>query len=350
MTTCAREYRAEDAEAVRGLWARCFGTARGGQSVEWLFRSGPAGEAPRSVIEVDGRVVAHAGVAPMRFRLSGEQVRGGYSVGAMTDPEFQGQGLFVRVGEHLYERLEREGFAFVAGFSNARSHRLMTTRLGRTPLRPFPWCVRLLRPVAIARSILLGPTRSGAAAALSGSARTALESGGLVIEPCEAADDRLDQLWRRAEQTVRIGGIRDAAFARWRFDTRPDARYEAWMALRSGEPIAWAVHRDLELRGLRARFLVDWLVAPGDPRDAVAFLRAIEGDARRRDIALMSALMPGEGPGAEALGRAGYRRVPERLHPQKIRFSVRGFGRHEGLPLLVDLAAWYLTWSDTDVV
>lgn len=350
MTTQTRDYRAEDAEAVRGLWSRCFGNPAGGQTVDWLFRPGPAGEAPRSVVEVDGRVVAHAGVAPMRFLLSGEAVRGGYSVGAMTDPEFQGQGLFVQVGEHLYDRLEREGFAFVAGFSNARSHHLMTTRLGRTPLRPFPWCIRILRPVAAARSLLLRSAQNQASAEPPESKRTRTESGGLVIEPCEAADGRLDQLWQRAGQAIRIGGVRDAAFARWRFSTRPDARYETWLALRSGEPVAWAVHRDLGLRGVRARFLVDWLVAPGDPRDAGTLLRAIEGDARRRGVALMSALMPGDGPGAESLGRAGYRRVPERLHPQKIRFSVRGFGRHRGLPLLVDLAAWYLAWSDTDVV
>jgi len=137
-----------DEAAVAALWGRCFGEAKGGQTPAWLFREGPAGPAPRVVAEVDGRVVAHAGMMPVRFHVDGRTVRGGYSVGAMTDPDQQGRGWFVRTATHLYERLEREGFGFVAGFSNASSHHLHVTRLERTPVRPFPWCVRPLRPLA----------------------------------------------------------------------------------------------------------------------------------------------------------------------------------------------------------
>ncbi|NNL65226.1 MAG: GNAT family N-acetyltransferase, partial [Myxococcales bacterium] len=121
-----------DDPAVAELWQRSFGRASGGQTVEWLFRAGPAGPCPRSVAELDGRLVAHAGVSVARFRLSGREGVGGYSVGAMTDPDVRGRGLFVRTAEHLYARLAREGFAFVAGFSNANSEALHTGRLGRT--------------------------------------------------------------------------------------------------------------------------------------------------------------------------------------------------------------------------
>jgi predicted N-acetyltransferase YhbS len=341
-----RDYRPEDAAAVEDLWERCFGRAAGGQTVAWIFRPGPAGDAPRSVVEVDGRVVAHAGVAPMRFRLGGDEVRGGYSVGAMTDPDFQGRGLFARVGKHLYERLDREGFAFVAGFSNQQSHRLMTTRLGRTPIRPFPWCVRILAPMAAARSLLLGSPP----APLDDPAIRAERIGAIRLEPCAPDDERLDALWERARESVRIGGVRDAAYARWRFASRPEAGYAALLALRGDTPLAWAVHRDLTLRGLRARFLVDWLVAP-DAEDAPRMLlRALERAGRRAGAVLMSALRPGTGPAARALGRAGYWRVPEALHPQVIRFSVRGFGRWAEDPRLSDAASWYLGWADTDVV
>jgi hypothetical protein len=38
------------------------------------------------------------------------------------------------------------------------------------------------------------------------------------------------------------------------------------------------------------------------------------------------------------------------LHPQVIRFSVRGLGRFAGHPALGDARDWWLSWSDTDVV
>jgi GNAT superfamily N-acetyltransferase len=346
MSEILRDFRpGEDEAAVALLWNRCFGTAAGGQGVEWIFRSGPAGDCPRTVAEVDGRIVAHAGVASMRFRVGDEEVRGGYSVGAMTDPEMRARGLFTRVGRALYERMEREGYAFVAGFSNARSHRLMTGPLGRTAVRPFPWCVRLLRPVAVVRA-LLGRARARPPEVEP----SPLASGAIEISPCAADDLRLDGLWSRCAPELRMGGVRDAAFAGWRFGTRSDANYRALLAHRGGEASAWAVYRTLELRGLRAGFVVDLLAAPGEGVAARALLGALEEMARREGAELLSALLPGSGTAREALRRSGYWRVPEALHPQIIRFSVRGLGRWAGRSELVDPRGWYLSWSDTDVV
>ncbi len=350
MSARARDYRPEDAEGVSTLWQRCFGDAAGGQTADWLFRPGPAGEAPRSVIEIDGRVVAHAGVAPLRVTLEGESGLGGYSVGAMTDPAHRGQGLFVEVGEHLYARLADSGFAFVAGFSNAQSERLMTTRLGRTSIRPFPWCVRVLRPFDAARRVLLGGADAPPDPGHAPGPEPAERGGDWELSPCPADDPRLDELWSRAGACLRVAGVRDAAFARWRFGSRSDAGYAGCIAERGGEPGAWIVYRDLRLRGLQARFVVDCLVAPERESAGRALLDRVERGARRSRCHLLSALLPSEGPAREALRGAGYRRVPERLHPQVIRFSARGFGRFEGSPALSDPAAWYLTWSDTDVV
>jgi len=60
--------------------------------------------------------------------------------------------------------------------------------------------------------------------------------------------------------------------------------------------------------------------------------------------------MPARGPIRSALLRSGFVRVPEPLHPQVIRFSVRGLGAHAADGALTDRRAWTLAWSDTDVV
>ncbi|MGH0033836.1 MAG: GNAT family N-acetyltransferase [Myxococcota bacterium] len=346
MSESLRDFRpGEDEDGVRALWDRCFGDASGGQTVEWLFRPGPAGDCPRTVAVVDGRIVAHAGVAAMRFRLGDEVVLGGYSVGAMTDPAMRGRRLFYRVGCALYERLEREGFGFVAGFSNAQSHRLMTGPLERTAIRPFPWCVKILRPFSIARSLLGRPPRRPAEADPPESRRSGVE-----ITRCAPDEARLDDLWARCESELHMAGVRDAAFSRWRFGTRPDARYRGAMAVRDGAVAAWGVYRTLELRGLRGGFIVDLLVAPGEVEAGRALLDTFAETARREGAELLSALRPRSGATGQALGRFGFRRIPERLHPQVIRFSVRGLGRFAGRPELVDPASWHLSWADTDVV
>lgn len=347
MTERIRDFRpGEDGGAVAALWDRVFGAAKGGQTPQWLFRPGPAGESPRAVVEIDGQIVAHAGAMAIRFHVAGEEVRGGYSVGAMTAPEFQGKGLFGRMGQHLYERLEREGFAFVAGFSNANSHRLMTGRLGRTPIRPFPWCIRPLSPLGLVRS--LAGLRRPAGATLD--ADCGYEDDGVRIVAIDAADPRIDAVWKRAAGEVKVGCVRDCAHALWRFASRPDAGYRLLAAERAGEPAGFLAHRALDLRGIRAGFVLDLMLPAGEERAGAALLRAAARLARDEGAVVLSALVPGSGAPRAALRRAGFIRVPERLHPQLIRFSVRGLGRWAQSATLVDPNAWHLSWADTDVV
>ncbi len=326
-----RDWTPEDEPAIEALWHRVFPNPRGGQTPGWLFRAGPAGPAVRAVAELDGRVVSHAGVAPARFRIGDESVRGGWSVGAMTDPTVQGQGLYVRLGRYLYERLEHEGFAFVAGFSNRRSHRLMTESLGRAAVGPFPWCARPVLP------------------ALPGSGRSGSE--GLHVVASEPGDPRLDELWRRLAPHTRIATVRDAAFSAFRFGGRPDAGYECSIAETEGGAAAGAlVLRILTVRRLRVGFVVDLLVDPDTPAAGAALLRLATRRTRRAGGVALSALLPGHGPARQALRRAGFLRMPELLHPQVVRFSVRGLGRFADRTELTDPGSWWLSWADTDLV
>jgi GNAT superfamily N-acetyltransferase len=339
-----------DDAAVEALWGRCFGRPKGGQTVAWLFREGPVGPCPRSVAELDGRMVAHAGVAVLRFQIAGGEGLAGYSVGAMTDPAVRGRGLFVRTAEHLYQRLAQSGFALVAGFSNARSARLHTQQLGRTPIRPFPWCVRVLRPVGAGLAIVgVGRSASRTEAPLAEWPSSSASSG-VRVEPCSPDDPRIDAVWEQARREIVVGAVRDAAYARWRYASRPDAGYRAGLALREGRPVGWAVARLLPLRGLRAAFLLDLLADPEDRAAGTALLDAIDVWARAAGAHVVSALRPGHGAVRALLARRHYLPIPERLHPQTIRFSVKGFGRFASEPRLTSPEAWWLSWGDTDVV
>lgn len=333
-----RAWSAADEPEIEALWTRVFGRPRGGQTLAWLFREGPGGSAVRAVAELDGRVVAHAGVAPLRFVVDGECVRGGYSIGAMTAPEAQGRGLYLSLGRHLYEQLESQGFAFVAGFSNASSHRLMTGPLGRTAIRPFPWCVRPILPGAAIWKRGSGPLPPPEDAAVD------------AVYACSPADPAFDALWGRVVPTVRVGALRDAAFGAWRFGTRPDAGYVAWRAEGTSGAAGLLVLRILEMSGLRFGFVVELLVDPSAPSAGRALLRSAARHTRAAGGVGLSALLPPSGPMRSALRRAGFVSVPEPLHPQVIRFSVRGFGRFAGSATLADPSAWLLSWADTDVV
>jgi hypothetical protein len=149
---------------------------------------------------------------------------------------------------------------------------------------------------------------------------------------------------------VRLGCVRDREFTHWRYATRADAGYLLVLAERAGAPTAFAAYRMLTVRGVRAGFLLEFMVAPGETASGQMLLRALASWARDHGAAILSVLLPGSGPTRASLREEGFHRIPEVLHPKLIRFSVRGLGAYSGHPLLTDSGAWFMSWGDTDIV
>ncbi len=219
MTEVFRTYDpATDGEATNRLWDRVFPNPKGGQDIDWLFRRGPAGISQRTVAEVNNDIVAHAGAVPVRFRVNGVEHFGGYSVAAMTDESMRGRGLYVQLSRHLYEQMKQSGFSFVAGFANRNSHRIMVQQLERVAIQPFPWCVRMLRPLSLLLSL-----SSKAERAIPPISFAEASEQGVSITPCDCFDVRFDEIWQRAKESVSVGAIRDAEFIRWRFGSHANS-------------------------------------------------------------------------------------------------------------------------------
>lgn len=342
-----RAYRERmDDAATEELWRKVFGTPLGGQTIAWMFRAGPAGDSPRVVAEVDGRIVAHAGCMAIRFRAGEEEVVGGYSVAAMTDPAMRGQRLYYRVGRALYEELEKRGFAFVAGFSNRNSYHVITGPLERHPLRPFPWSIKVLSPLRLLAS-LVSPRTGGGQRDCS---VPSVQHDGVTVEECQPGDPRFDDLWERAATTVQVGAMRDASFIGWRFGERANRVYTLLVARRGGTFLAYSVGRVQAYKGVLAAFLVDCLADPSARGAGQTLLRVFEAWAKARGAVLVSALLPPTGMLRDLMLEAGYHHVPELFHPHRIFFSIRGFGRHARSACLTDRRSWFISWADTDVI
>jgi hypothetical protein len=96
---------------------------------------------------------------------------------------------------------------------------------------------------------------------------------------------------------------------------------------------------------------MDALVDAAVSRAMPALLQAIEGVARSRQCALISAMV---GPGSRfraAFLRQAYLPLPERLFPQELYFGARVLGE-QGIDraLLLHPESWQLGWGDIDVI
>jgi len=208
------------------LFSNCFeknSTTRRQEVLEWQYLKNPT---QRLFVDFatgpDGRIAAIYATLPVRMRIAGSVRLAMQSVDTITDTEFRGRGLFLKLATTTYERATSEGAAFVHGFPNGNSAHGFFKRLEWTSLDPVPFLIRPLR----ARYVL---------------ERLKLEAFARVVpnvplvmprirprnasEPISRFDERFTDLWSDFARSVGVAVERDAAYMNWRLVEKPGEHY-----------------------------------------------------------------------------------------------------------------------------
>jgi hypothetical protein len=133
-----REATSADAEGIRALIERVFGTPMPEEEWRWKFEANPDGW--RGVVGVhDGRIVGNYAGWGLRFLVDGEERRL-YSVGDVaTDPSARAlggrRGVFRAMADAFFESVASE-VPFCFGFPGARHHLVSERIVGSRTLFP----------------------------------------------------------------------------------------------------------------------------------------------------------------------------------------------------------------------
>ena len=167
------------------------------------------------------------------------------------------------------------------------------------------------------------------------------------IRPLATFDARFDELWARHRDIARVVQVRDAAFLRWRFADVPAFDYEPFEILVGGKLEGFVVLRSLTLFDLPFAAVVDLFTCPvvdaDITREVLSFaqLRAAE-----RGAAFLTALLPPAH--ARHLSGFGFLRVPGFMNLRRWILGARC--APADAPVLEQIANWWLTYGDADIV
>ena len=182
---------------------------------------------PRTIAlaEEDERVVGVLGASHYRAVVGGREAIATLPLWAVTDPEFQGRGIFQRLNGEVERAARETGAALELGFTNKLAGPIYIAKLG--------W-LDVARLRIWARPLLPGRGRDGG---------ERLERFGAEQEAPTA----------RCETGSRV--VRDSAYLNWRYADSP----RAYTLLAS--PSGYAVVGRKQLRGVDTAYVAD-LVAP----------------------------------------------------------------------------------------
>lgn len=240
-------------DTVLSIWRGNLGHERCGHEAkyEWFYL-GSEGSPPLLQLlrhEPSGDWVGACAAGPRRMLWRGREIRGGVIVDFAVLPEHRSLGPALTLQQGLIAAGARR-LDLLYGFPNPKAVAAVK-RAGLDQLAEIVSYVRVLRHGRYLTRYLPGPLAAivGASMDLALAVRDGLRrlrAPAAHVEWSERADERMDDLWRDSDHGDGLVMVRDAAYARWRFDHAPlgatryllvsrkaDGKLRAWFAARS---------------------------------------------------------------------------------------------------------------------
>lgn len=329
------------------------GSPRSLKHLTWQYLQNPTGKLFVDFAIPTGdasRAAAIYSVMPVFVRLNGKVQLGTQSLDTLTDVDFRGKGLFVKMAQNVFARCEKDGAAWVYGFPNGNSAPGFFKKLGWARLDPVPFLVRPLKANYFLRR--LGPLKALAAKApsipLGKLGRPSLPRA-QEIRPVSRFDASFDALWEAFAQGVGAAVHRDARYLEWRLLKKPEQKYRVLALFENSQLLAFCAFDVQDKHGGRIGYVLELIHQPGRGADAQRLLQECVAEMASDGAEVVLAWCLEHSPNYGAYSRNGFWTLPERVRPIELHVGVRPLAAPPEANL-ANRRNWYLSYLDSDTV
>ncbi len=346
----------EPTERDLGLFKATFernGSPRTLKHLKWQYLDNPTGKLFVDFavpVGEEGRAAAIYSVMPVYVRLNGAVVLGTQSLDTLTDVDFRGRGLFVKMAQNVFGRCERDGVAWVYGFPNGSSAPGFFRKLGWSRLDPVPFLVRPLRANYFLRRVKpLAALAAKAPPIPLGDLRRVRLPRAQEVRPLTKFDANSDALWERFAQGIGAAVQRDARYLTWRLLAKPDQKYRVLGLYENSQLVAFCAFDVQDKHGGRIGYVLELLHEPGRVEVGERLLQEAVAEMAGEGAEAVLAWCLDHSPNRRAYAKNGFWTLPERVRPIELHCGVRPLAA----PLEANLGNrrnWYLSYLDSDTV
>lgn len=230
-----RFYEDGDEESILELVKSSFGFEMNMDYWLWRYKENPRGKGIISLAFHDKILVAHYGVCLIKCYYRGEVVTAGFAMTAMTHPDYQGKGIFVKVAENVFRKAKTEGLPIIYGFPNPLTVNAYRNRLN--------WFVKNPFTVWIHKS----------------SFQRILK--GMSFEKINDIENLDIQYFEQMKDKYLFAVVRDKIYFKWRYFDSPDNLFQVYKLEIDNELVGVVVLKIYEFSDGRKRgHIIDWLV------------------------------------------------------------------------------------------
>jgi hypothetical protein len=356
-----RSYKPGDENAICALFERVFGKPMGAtESIrhwQWEFLENPL--KPVSIMLAwDGkRLVSQEAANLLRVYSDGKEYLGLQIFDTMTDPSYEGLGIFTATAKKFYKELSDQGYQFVFGFPNANVIYARTKKLSWKIIYPTPIYVRPLDMGPFIRkktkSNLLGKYGSKLTIRLFSAIENFMpkkHNPAIEIRKENAFDKWTNELWDKCKGQHRLWVVRDYKYLSWRYNMRPESTYNLYSAWMQGNIIGYIITTEKIRNEGKVVFIADVLSDIKVDGVVDALLKTVIYESAGNGASLISSMIMPNSVYYSAFRRNLFMRLPQKLFPQEIHFG--GYLLNNAVPsnLLYNPNSWHINWGDTDLL
>lgn len=318
------------------------------RKIEWQFLNNPV-EKQFVDIAIDNdanRTAAVYAIFPVKFKLKDELSLGAQSLDTMTDKNYRGQGLFIKLANSVYDKANNENIKLVYGFPNGNSIYGFQKKLEWQVLDPVPFLIKPLKSKYFTKRFSITKFLPNLPLSFS----KFRNSKDYTLEFKNEFPREVNEIWEKFSDNIQIAVNRDKEYLEWRYIDKPNENYRIIHCYsNNNEYLGYIIYTVKDKHGGKIGYIMELVYDLNDEKAAFILLQKAISEVKRENADCILAWCLEHSPNYNIFKKRYFFNMPEKLRPIELHFGARAFD--ESLKNLVsNRKSWYISYSDSDTV
>ncbi|MFW2137262.1 GNAT family N-acetyltransferase [Chryseobacterium sp. TY4] len=336
-------------ESTIDLYNSCFainGNVKTYEKIKWQFLETPVNKqfVDIAVDEENNRVAAIYAIAPVQFVINSTIATGAQSLDTITDENYRGKGLFIKLAKDVYDKAATQQVKLVYGFPNGSSIHGFQKKLNWDVLDPVPFLLKPLKTKYFTNKI---GVLSWLPNINIGRRHSADRSYKIIAS--RSFPNEVNQLWLKFSKDIKVAVNRDKQYLDWRYVNKPDEDYIIRHIYKNDDYLGYVVFCIKEKHGGKVAYIMELIYDLENQKVGEELVKNAVNEIINQDADCILSWCLEHSPNFKVFKKYGFYNMPEKLRPIELHFGACAF--EDALrPIVGKRESWYLSYSDSDTV
>lgn len=327
----------------------CFeknGSSKSMELINWQFLENPVGEQYVDIArdEEKNMTAAIYAIFPVKFKIGNLVEVGSQSLDTMTDADYRGQGLFIKLANDVYQKASTDDVKLVYGFPNGNSIHGFSKKLEWHELDPVPFLIKPLKTSYFTKKIKPLSWLPN----INLATKYSISDNFRIVENQEFPLE-VNSVWQEFSKHIKVSVQRDKEYLDWRYIQKPLQNYTILHIYHLDKYVGFIVYCTKEKHGGKIGYIMELIYNPKFEEAGSTLMKTACNAIISENADCILAWCMSHSPNFSAHKKTGFYNLPEKFRPIELHFGARSFDS-KLKNLINERENWYLSYSDSDTV